>query len=48
MFDLLWYQQLSQAEAAQLLNVSERTVKRRWASARLKLHDALGGQSPES
>jgi RNA polymerase sigma factor (sigma-70 family) len=47
-FDLLWYQQLSQAEAAQLLNVSERTVKRRWASARLKLHEALGGQSPES
>jgi len=47
-FDLLWYQQLSQAEAAQLLNISERTVKRRWASARLKLHEALGGQSPES
>jgi RNA polymerase sigma factor (sigma-70 family) len=47
-FDLLWYQQLSQAEAAHLLNVSERTVKRRWASARLKLHEALGGQSPES
>jgi RNA polymerase sigma factor (sigma-70 family) len=46
-FDLLWYQQLSQAEAAQLLNVSERTIKRRWASARLKLHEALGGQSPE-
>jgi RNA polymerase sigma factor (sigma-70 family) len=46
-FDLLWYQQLPQAEVAQLLNVSERTVKRRWASARLKLHEALGGQSPE-
>lgn len=46
-FDLLWYQQLSQAEAAQLLKISERTVKRRWASARLKLHEALGGQSPE-
>jgi RNA polymerase sigma factor (sigma-70 family) len=47
-FDLLWYQQLPQAEVAQLLDVSERTVKRRWASARLKLHEALGGQSPES
>jgi RNA polymerase sigma factor (sigma-70 family) len=47
-FDLLWYQHLSQAEAAQLLDISERTVKRRWASARLKLHEALGGQSPES
>jgi RNA polymerase sigma factor (sigma-70 family) len=47
-FDLLWYQHLSQAEVAKLLDVSERTVKRRWASARLKLRDALGGQSPES
>ncbi len=47
-FDLLWYQHLSQAEVAKLLAVSERTVKRRWASARLKLHEALGGQSPES
>jgi RNA polymerase sigma factor (sigma-70 family) len=41
-FDLLWYQELSQSEAAALLQVSERTVKRRWASARLKLHQLLG------
>ncbi len=47
-FDLLWYQQMPRAEAAALLNVSERTVKRRWASARLLLHQALEGQSPES
>lgn len=40
-FDLLWYQELSQAEAASLLGVSERTIKRRWASARLKLHELL-------
>ena len=46
-FDLLWYQGLSQAEAAELLHVSERTVKRRWQAARLKLHDALGGEVPE-
>jgi RNA polymerase sigma-70 factor (ECF subfamily) len=46
-FDLLWYQELSQAEAAALLKVATRTVKRRWASARLKLHEALGGQLPE-
>ena len=45
-FDLLWYQELSQAETAELLNVSTRTVKRRWASARLKLHEALGGLLP--
>jgi RNA polymerase sigma-70 factor (ECF subfamily) len=47
-FDLLWYQELSQAEAAALLKVATRTVKRRWASARLKLYQALGGQVPES
>jgi RNA polymerase sigma-70 factor (ECF subfamily) len=45
-FDLLWYQGLTQAQAAQLLGVTERTVKRRWQSARLKLHDALQGEVP--
>jgi RNA polymerase sigma-70 factor (ECF subfamily) len=46
-FDLIWYQGLSQAEAATLLNVSERTVKRRWQAARLMLHEALAGEVPE-
>jgi RNA polymerase sigma-70 factor (ECF subfamily) len=46
-FDLLWYQELPQAEAAALLNVSVRTIKRRWASARLKLHEALHGALPD-
>jgi RNA polymerase sigma-70 factor (ECF subfamily) len=46
-FDLLWYQGLSQAEAAEVLHVSERTVKRRWQTARLKLHEALHGEVPE-
>lgn len=41
MFDLLWYQGLEQEEAARLLGVSIRTVKRRWQSARLALHAAL-------
>jgi len=45
-FALLWYQGLSQAEAAEALGVSERTVKRRWQSARLKLYDALHGDLP--
>jgi RNA polymerase sigma-70 factor (ECF subfamily) len=44
--DLLWYQGLSQAEAADLLGVNERTVKRRWQSARIQLHDALQGELP--
>jgi RNA polymerase sigma-70 factor (ECF subfamily) len=45
-FDLLWYQGLTQAEAADLLGVSERTVQRRWQQARLELHQALGGELP--
>ena len=46
MFDLLWYQGMSQAEAAASLGVSERTVNRRWLSARLHLCDAVNGQFP--
>jgi RNA polymerase sigma-70 factor (ECF subfamily) len=45
-FDLLWYQGLTQAEAAALLGVSTRTVIRRWQAACVRLHDALGGQLP--
>lgn len=45
---LLFYQGLSQAEAAAVLEVSERTVKRRWQSARLALFDAMGGRIPGS
>ena len=40
-FDLLWYHELSQEQAAQMLDVSVRTVRRRWRSARLTLHDAF-------
>ena len=36
-FDLLWVQGLTQEEAAAVLGVSVRTVKRRWQSARLLL-----------
>jgi RNA polymerase sigma factor (sigma-70 family) len=46
-FDLIWYQELSQAEAAELLGISERTVKRRWALARLALHKILGKTLPD-
>jgi RNA polymerase sigma factor (sigma-70 family) len=47
LFDLLWYQGLTQAEAAVVLGVSERTINTRWVKARLKLHRALGGELPE-
>jgi RNA polymerase sigma factor (sigma-70 family) len=45
-FDLLWYQGLTQKEAAALLCVSLNTVKRRWQSARLNLVKSLGGELP--
>jgi RNA polymerase sigma-70 factor (ECF subfamily) len=42
-FDLLWYQGLTQAEAAALLGVAVPTVKLRWMKARLRVQHALGG-----
>jgi len=45
-FDLLFYQGLAQAEAAAILDVSERTLKRRWQAARLRIVQALGGTMP--
>jgi RNA polymerase sigma-70 factor (ECF subfamily) len=36
-FDLLWVQQQTQEQAAAVLDVSVRTIKRRWQSARLRL-----------
>ncbi len=47
-FDLIWYQDLQQIDAAELLNVSARTVMRRWHRACLKLHDAMQGIMPGS
>jgi RNA polymerase sigma factor (sigma-70 family) len=43
-FDLLWYQELPQAEAAALLQVSVPTIKRRWLSARRRLRKLLTGE----
>jgi DNA-directed RNA polymerase specialized sigma24 family protein len=45
-FDLLWYHGLSQDEAAGVLEVDVRTVKRRWRAAGLSLHATLGGELP--
>ena len=41
-FDLHWYHGLSQDEIANMLDVSIRTVKRRWLSAKLCLGQSLG------
>lgn len=45
-FDLLWYHGLSQQAAAEVLEVSVRTVKRLWQSARLHLHALVHGEPP--
>jgi RNA polymerase sigma factor (sigma-70 family) len=41
--DLLWYQEMSQAEAAALLGIAVPTVKLRWMKARLQVQQELGG-----
>ena len=45
-FDMLWYHDLTQEEAAEILGISSRQVKRIWRSAKLHLHDKLQGESP--
>jgi RNA polymerase sigma-70 factor (ECF subfamily) len=44
--DLIWFHDLTHAEAAVLLGVSEKTVARRWREARVALFDALSGDLP--
>jgi RNA polymerase sigma factor (sigma-70 family) len=40
-FDLLYYEGLTQEEAATLLGLSPRTLKRRWQTAKIHLHKKL-------
>lgn len=44
-FNLLYYDGITQQEAVDVLGVSLSTVKRRWQEARVQLHDRLGGTS---
>jgi RNA polymerase sigma-70 factor (ECF subfamily) len=47
-FNLIWYEQMSQEEAAEVLGVTVRTVRRRWQEARYRLQKArLGEPLPE-
>lgn len=39
--NLLWYEEMSQPEAAEVLGISLATVKRRWQSARIRLSETL-------
>jgi RNA polymerase sigma-70 factor (ECF subfamily) len=45
-FHQVWYQGLTQVEAAALLGITVRVVKYRWRSARLRLHEMLDGRLP--
>ncbi len=45
-FELLWYHELNQEEAAEVLGISSRQVKRIWRDAKLTLHTRLHGESP--
>jgi RNA polymerase sigma-70 factor (ECF subfamily) len=46
LFDLLLYQGLTQPEAANVLEIPLRTLKRRWQGAKLRLHEILRGEWP--
>ncbi|HCS55346.1 sigma-70 family RNA polymerase sigma factor [Rubinisphaera sp.] len=46
MFDLLWYHELSQEEAANVIGISVRQVKRRWRDAKLQLAEKMNGEPP--
>jgi RNA polymerase sigma-70 factor (ECF subfamily) len=45
--NLLWYDNLTHAQAAEALGVATKTIQRRWASARLMIRDALHGEMPD-
>ena len=45
-FSLLWYEGLTQPEASSVLDISLRTVKRRWQAARLTIHSAMTDNQP--
>ena len=44
--DLLWYEGLTQGEAAEVLGISRRTVIRRWQEARVRLFRTISGGAP--
>lgn len=47
-FELVWYQGMKHDEVGSLLNVSTKTVQRRWLAARERLIEVLDGQLPGS
>jgi RNA polymerase sigma factor (sigma-70 family) len=47
-FHLIWYDGLEQREVADVVGVSEPTVRSRWQRARLAIHQALDGRLPRT
>lgn len=45
---LVFYHGWTQAQIAELFQVGERTIRRRWQSACLRLHELVGAQLPRS
>lgn len=45
-FELLWYHGFSQREAAEIMQVNERQLRRYWHSARIRLNQRLGDFRP--
>jgi len=45
-FHLLYYQGVTQAEAAKMMNIGLATLKRRWQEARMMLFEAMQGNMP--
>jgi len=45
-FGLIFYQGMTQDDAADVLGVAVRTVQRRWQAAMISLHRARGGEAP--
>lgn len=46
-FNLIWYYGLNQQEAADIMKVSDRQIRRYWNSARLRLNQLLDNSSPK-
>ena len=46
LFDLLYYQGLTQEEASEILNIPMRSLKRYWRNAKVKLYEKLHGEMP--
>jgi RNA polymerase sigma-70 factor (ECF subfamily) len=46
--ELRWYQGLTPGEVAEVLDVDERTVRRRWVAAKTKLRNDFCGEPPSA